>query len=346
LSCRRVPESARHCALPFPLKCHPARAGVPSDGFAVAGVEERRICFFSQRKLVNVILSGSEESQHRTRLRRSRRTHQKAPRRGTDVIPTEVKRSGGILCFPTVGWPTSARLWLTWGSSVGGPPAYWTLGCRCPWSLLRFRLRPLLIRGRGSSIPRRPKSSRIRFNLSGSGKGSGQHRHASPKSLSDLCTSQPTGTMERGSPPPAIASGFHERRDSSRVAIGATTLCQNDPGLGKRNGRTPSRKLGSLLGELSPMTVAEFGDKSEEQIEPDNKHTLLQWASVAQVTKVIPGAVPTTAESFGLLVVMSADYLQARSSLGEIGYSGGISPKSRGGIQKVNIMPLRPSFTG
>ena len=28
------------------------------------------------------------------------------------------------------------------------------------------------------------------------------------------------------------------------------------------------------------MTVAEFGGKSEEQIEPDNKHALLQWASV------------------------------------------------------------------
>jgi hypothetical protein len=36
-----------------------------------------------------------------------------------------------------------------------------------------------------------------------------------------------------------------------------------------------------------PMTVAEFGGRSEGQIEPDNKHTLLQLASVAQVTKVI-----------------------------------------------------------
>ena len=34
------------------------------------------------------------------------------------------------------------------------------------------------------------------------------------------------------------------------------------------------------------------------QKEPNNKHTLLQWASIAQVTKV-PGDVPTTADLLG-----------------------------------------------
>jgi len=48
-----------------------------------------------------------------------------------------------------------------------------------------------------------------------------------------------------------------------------------------------------------------------DQIEPDCKHTLLQWASVAQVTKV-PGDVTPTADLLGSFEVQAVN-MYARS---------------------------------
>ena len=75
------------------------------------------------------------------------------------------------------------------------------------------------------------------------------------------------------------------------------------------NGKTPARKLGFLVGELSPKTLAEFGGRSKEQIEPSNKYTLFQLASVAQVTQVMPLTTNSTASIPAVAVIVPEPFM-------------------------------------
>ena len=104
--------------------------------------------------------------------------------------------------------------------------------------------------------------------------------------------------MERGLPVPVVDSGF---RDAVTVLVRRQPQQLHGkmaPSLGEK-WQDPIQKAGVLVGWVEPDDSCEFESNRRDQIEPDNKHTLLQGSSVAQVTKVISGAVLTTDECQG-----------------------------------------------